>query len=113
MDAIRGYHEPSVNAQRAAEMMGANDRPSNQFSPSGSNSVNLPTNAAQMPASVNTQGSVSGNITITVDQAGRVSAPQSIQLTGTQKSALTGYGSSQMNNLSPGESHAVTPLGGG
>lgn len=112
VDGFMGWNKPSVNAQRTAEMF-ANDRPSNQFAPSGSNSVNLPTNAAQMPASVNTQGSVSGNITITVNQNGTVSAPASIQLTGTQKSALTGWGSSQMNNLSPGESHAVTPFGGG
>lgn len=112
LDAIRGYHEPSENAQNSAELF-SNNRPSNQFSPSGSNSVNLPTSASQMPASVNTSGQVSGNITITVNQNGTVSAPQSIQLTGTQKSALTGWGSSQMNNLSPGESHSIPPFGGG
>lgn len=112
VDGFMGWNKPSVNAQRANELF-ANDRPSNQFAPSGSNQVNLPTSAAQMPASVNTQGQVTGNITITVNQNGTVSAPQSIQLTGTQKSALTGWGSSQMNNLSPGESHAIPPFGGG
>ena len=112
-EAVQHLHKPSENAARTAEMFGTPDRPSNPFSPAGSTSVSLPTSAAQVPTSVNTQGQVTGKITITVDQAGRVSAPQSIQLTGTQQSAAIGYGSSQMNNLSPSESYATPPLGGG
>jgi hypothetical protein len=56
---------------------------------------------------------VTGNVTITVDQAGRVTAPPSIQLSGLQKSALAGWGASQVNNVSPGDSHSTPPLTGG
>jgi hypothetical protein len=52
---------------------------------------------------VTTQGSVNGTLQITVDQQGKVSAPQSIQLTGQQKQAYMGYGSAQLNDPSPGD----------
>lgn len=102
-DAIRGYHEPSESSRANAELMDAQPR----------NAAALPTSASTAPASVSTQGSVTGNITITVDQNGNVSAPKTITLTGTQQSAFSGWGSAQVNNISPGESHAVVPLGGG
>ena len=115
LDAIRGLHPASENAERAAAMFGGNDRPSNPFSPSGQNGKNLPTNSSQVPPKVDTSGTVSGTVTITVDQSGRVSAPPSIQLTGVQKSALAGFGSSQVNNPSPGDPdyfNSSDPFGG-
>lgn len=54
-------------------------------------------------APVQTQGTVSGEVRITVDQQGRVTAPQSIQLSGQQKSANAGYGNAQLNNAPPGD----------
>jgi hypothetical protein len=62
---------------------------------------------------INTEGRVSGDIRITVDQAGRVSAPQVITLTGTQKSVNAGYGGGTMNNPPPGDYHQNTGFPGG
>lgn len=69
--------------------------------------------AAQTP--VRTEGQVSGNVTITVDQSGKVTAPQSIQLSGQQKSANAGYGNAQLNNAPPGDpsfNHSYNSWGG-
>jgi hypothetical protein len=74
-----------------------------------------PPSASPSGQHVTTQGSVQGNVTITVDQQGKVSAPQSIQLTGQQKSAYMGYGSAQLNDPSPGDPtyyHAYNGWGG-
>jgi len=74
------------------------------FSPSGQPAQSLPQTTSQMSyPTVNSQGTVTGNVTITVDQAGRVTAPPTIQLTGQQKSAFAGYSSSQLNNPPPGD----------
>jgi len=83
------------------------------FAPTGREASAPPQSAAAMPASVTTDGKVTGNVTITVDQAGRVTAPPSIQLSGLQQSALAGWGASQVNNVSPGDSHSTPPLTGG
>ena len=40
---------------------------------------------APAPAQINTEGKVTGEVRSTVDQQGKVSAPQSIQLTGHQR----------------------------
>ena len=77
------------------------------------NPPQTPQAAASGP--VRTEGQVSGNVTITVDQNGRVTAPQTIQLTGQQKSANAGYGSAQLNNAPPGDpsyGHAQSSWGG-
>ena len=50
------------------------------------------------PAQINTEGKVTGEVRSTVDQQGKVSAPQSIQLTGRQR----GVGASRMNVPPPG-----------
>ena len=62
-----------------------------------------PEEAFKGQAAVRTEGQVTGNVTITVDQSGKVSAPQQIQLSGQQKSANAGYGSAQLNNAPPGD----------
>jgi len=101
--AIKGEQPPSANARRSAEM----------FSDGGRNAApSLPTDPGQVSPSgrVTTEGTVRGNVTITIDQSGRVTAPPSIQLTGLQKSALAGWGSSQVNNVAPGDSHSTPPL---
>jgi len=69
--------------------------------------------SGQTPATINTQGQVTGDIRITVDQAGRVSAPQTITLTGTQRSVNAGYGGGTMNNPGPGDYHQSTGFPGG
>lgn len=65
---------------------------------------------------IRTEGQVNGQVTITVDQQGRVTAPQSIQLTGQQKGVNSGMGSLTMNNPSPGDPsfrHANGPFAQG
>ncbi|ACH62129.1 tape measure protein [Mycobacterium phage Myrna] len=65
---------------------------------------------------IRTEGNVSGEVRITVDQQGRVTAPQSIQLTGQQKGVNAGVGSLTMNNPSPGDPsfrHANGPFAQG
>lgn len=53
---------------------------------------------------VKTEGNVTGQLTVTIDQSGKATAPSTIQLSGQQKSANAGYGSAQMNNAGPGDS---------
>jgi hypothetical protein len=103
-------------AGRAAEEF--NESRADGFSPQGKGPRPLPQSAAAMPqGTLTTQGQVSGEVRITVDQAGRVTAPPTIQLTGQQKSANAGYGSAQLNNAPPGDptyNHAYNtfPAGG-
>jgi hypothetical protein len=99
-----GNYAPSGNAAGVADDFAAAGRGSNNFAPAGQTPQALPQNAAQASSqTINTQGVVSGEVRITVDQAGRVSAPSVIQLTGQQKSANAGYGSSQLNSAPPGD----------
>lgn len=79
--------------------------PAEQGSPSGPGSGER--------SGPNSEGTVSGEVRIVIDQDGNVRAPQSIQLTGTQRSVNAGYGSSTMNNPPPGDLHASTGYGGG
>lgn len=63
-----------------------------------------------------TEGRVTGNVTITVDQQGRVSAPPSVTISGSQKATNAGFGGGTMNNPSPGDpafQHAMPSLSGG
>ncbi len=99
-------YTPSGNASGRAESFEEAGRGSNSFAPSGNPPASLPQNASQVPMSMTSSGTVTGNVTITVDQQGRVTAPQSIQLTGAQKAALAGGGTAQLNNIQPGDSHA-------
>jgi hypothetical protein len=76
---------------------------SSGYTPSGNPAPPMPQSTAQVQQSITTQGVVTGEVRITVDQAGRVTAPSVIQLTGTQKAANSGYSSSQLNNAPPGD----------
>lgn len=106
-NAIRGWEENSdVKDER------------DNFAKSGRSPADPPKTAqqAQQSATVQTQGTVQGEVRITVDQQGRVSAPQAIQLSGQQKSANAGYGSAQLNNAPPGDpsfGHSYNGWGGG
>lgn len=66
------------------------------------------------PVKVNTEGKVSGEVKITVDQQGRVTnAPRSIQLSGHQRGVNAGQGAATMNNPGAGENHSGNGWGGG
>jgi hypothetical protein len=72
--------------------------------------------AGSPSAPIQTQGQVNGTLRVTVDQQGRVSAPQTIQLSGQQKTVNAGYGAAMLNNSPPGDptySHAYSAYGGG
>ncbi|QZE10470.1 tape measure protein [Mycobacterium phage ScoobyDoobyDoo] len=65
---------------------------------------------------IRTEGNVTGEVRIVVDQQGRVTAPQSIQLSGQQKGVNAGLGNLTMNNPSPGDPsyrHAQGPFAQG
>jgi hypothetical protein len=104
-------YSPSENAAGVSENFDAAGRGSN-FAGTGRPPVAPPT-TPQPGSVINSSGLVSGTVTITVDQQGRVTAPPTIQLTGSQKAALAGYGSAQLNNASPGESYANRSFPGG
>jgi hypothetical protein len=112
---IMGNRAPSEAAERTAESFAQAGRGpgAENYAPSGRKAPALPQNASQVPQTVNTQGRVSGNVTITVDQAGRVTAPPTIQLTGTQRAVNAGAGSAQLNNAQPGENYANKSFPGG
>lgn len=114
LDAIRGYHPASQNATNTAESFERAGRGENNFAPSGRQAQNPPQTGNQgQRQTVTTKGQVTGNVTITVDQQGRVTAPPTIQLSGTQKAVNSGAGSSQLNNIQPGENYANNSLPGG
>lgn len=107
------FESGDPGANRAARDFKANDN----FSAQGKPPRAMPQSAAALPqGSLNAQGTVSGEVRITVDSAGRVTAPPSIQLTGQQKAAFSGYGSTQLNNPPPGDPtyyHSYNPFPGG
>lgn len=112
-------YRPSPNAAGVAGSFDDAGRGTANFAPSGNAPAPLPQAGSPIPVNVNSSGTVSGNLTVTIDQAGRASAPSVITLTGTQKAAYAGYGSSQLNNAPPGDpmhNHAFTSFpqpGGG
>ena len=102
-------------ADRSADAFAASRADGAAFSPAGVPSRVLPRSPDQVTPGGNltAQGNVTGEVRITVDQAGRVTAPPTIQLTGQQKAALAGYGSTQLNNPPPGDPtyyHAYNPF---
>lgn len=92
-DAIRGHEHDDRSASEAQN-----------FASSGRTASTPPTTPEQaFKGPVKTEGQVTGELRITVDQSGKVNAPKSIQLSGQQKSANAGYGSAQLNNAPPGD----------
>jgi hypothetical protein len=113
LDGFMGRHAPSQNADNVyGNFAGAGRVPSDQFAPSGRKSRPTPDSMAQMPQTMTTSGQVQGEVRITVDQQGRVTAPPSIQLSGTQKAVNAGAGSAQLNNAPPGEGRGVSNFPG-
>lgn len=98
-----GNYQASENASGVAGSYDGAGRGSANFAPSGNAAPPLPQAGSPIPATLTSSGTVTGNVTITVDQAGRVSAPSVIQLTGTQQAAYAGFSSAQVNNPSPGD----------
>jgi hypothetical protein len=114
LDGFMGRHEPSRNAERVEDSFQRAGRiPGDQFAPSGQKARALPQSMNQVPQEIKTQGQVSGNVTITVDQQGRATAPPTIQLTGTQKAVNAGVGSAQLNNPQASEPRASNTFPGG
>lgn len=97
------YKDDSTNTFAGPASEGPGQKNKDQFAAAGRAPAPPPTSAQQAGPTVRTQGEVSGRVTITVDQSGRVTAPATIDLTGQQKSANTGYGSAQLNNPPPGD----------
>lgn len=64
-----------------------------------------PGSGYQAPGS---EGRVTGDLRITVDQNGKVSAPQTVSITGNQRQVNSGFGSGTMNNPGPGDMHQGT-----
>jgi hypothetical protein len=115
LDAIRGYHEPSQNAENTVNSFERAGRlPNDNFAPSGQRGRQLPQSAQQtQPSSITTRGSVTGEVRITVDQQGRVTAPSAIQLSGTQKAVNAGIGSSTLNAAPFPSDYAAQSFPGG
>lgn len=97
-----GNYSPSDNASGVSEDFDDAGRSAGNFAPSGNRPAPLPS-VGSPPPSFSSNGTVTGTVTITVDQQGHVTAPASIQLTGQQQAALAGYGASQLNNAPPGD----------
>lgn len=114
IDGFLGYHKPSENARRVEENFQQAGRIPGEFAPSGQKPRALPQSMRDAaPTSITTQGQVQGEVRITVDQQGRVTAPPTISLTGTQRAVNAGVGSATLNNAPPGESYAFKALPGG
>jgi hypothetical protein len=112
------YYSPSENAAGVSDNFDAAGRGTN-FSGTGRPPV-PPPSTPQPGQVINSHGTVSGEVRIVVDQQGRVTAPQVIQLSGQQKAANAGHSSAQLNNAPPGDpsynnsyNAFATPSGGG
>lgn len=110
-------YNPSENAEGESENFDKAGRGSGNFAPSGNTASPLPTSAnGQSPQYITSQGVVTGEVRITVDRNGNVTAPPVIQLTGTNMAANAGYSSAQLNNPSPGDpnyTHSYNMFPGG
>ncbi len=111
MGEITGNRAASQNAENTANSYAEAGRGPNSFAPAGRSGQPLPQTAGQTTPIV-TQGQVSGNVTITVNQQGKVTAPPVIQLTGTQRAVNAGASGAQLNNPQPGESPAANTFPG-
>lgn len=102
-------------AQSAADNFSASRQ--DGFTPDGQPPRALPQSREQAGSgSLTAQGTVNGELRITVDQQGRVTAPPTIQLTGQQKAVMAGSGSGQLNSVGPGDPnymHAHNTFPGG
>lgn len=95
-------YRPSENAEGTSENFDEAGRGTANFAGTGRPPV-PPPSSMQSAGMVSAKGTVTGEVRITVDQQGRVTAPQVVQLTGQQKAAYAGYGSAQLNNAPPGD----------
>lgn len=102
-------------AQSAADNFSASRQ--DGFTPDGQPPRALPQSREQVGSgSLTAQGTVNGELRVTVDQQGRVTAPPTIQLTGQQKAVMAGSGSGQLNSVGPGDPnymHAHNTFPGG
>jgi hypothetical protein len=73
------------------------------YGPQGRAAPGLPNQASPGAIHTSTQGQVTGQLNITVDQQGRVTAPQTVRLSGNQIAVNSGYGSATLNNPAPGD----------
>ena len=110
-DEATGNRAASQNAENTANSYAEAGRGPGNFAPAGRSGKPLPQTAGQSTPIV-TQGQVSGNVTITVNQQGKVTAPPVIQLTGTQRAVNAGSGGAQLNNPQPGENPAANTFPG-
>lgn len=84
-------------------MQGPVDPNNNAFVSGGRPRPQIPSTPTAGPLSVTTNGQVQGTLVVTVDQqTGKVSAPPTIRLTGTQQSVNAGGGGT-LNNRGPGQ----------
>lgn len=114
LDGFLGYHKPSQNADRVNQSFVDAGRVPGQFAPAGKRPQPLPQSLKEAtPTSITTQGQVTGEVRLVVDQQGRVSAPPVISLTGTQRAVNAGVGSSTLNNAPPGEGYSFKSFSGG
>ena len=106
---------PSENAERVEDNFSSAQQQKDPYAPAGQRPRQLPQSVEQVQQqrTFSSSGIVSGEVRIVGDPQGRVSAPQVIQLSGTQKAVNAGAGSAQLNNAPPGETHAYNPFGGG
>ena len=100
---------PEAAAQGDEEYEQGNAPPARQgsspFAPQGRAPANPPASAGQVShgGQISTQGQVTGEVRITVDQEGRVSAPETVRLSGNQVAVNHGYGDATLNNPAPGD----------
>ena len=113
VDAFMGRQEPSQNADNVYGNFAGAGRIPGEFGPSGQKPRALPQSMREAaPTTLTTAGNVTGNVTITVNQDGRVSAPPTISLTGTQKAVNAGIGGGTLNASPSAADYAANSFGG-
>lgn len=113
-DGFMGRHKPSENAQRTVDSFRrSGDLPDDQFGPAGQKGRTLPQSMQEVPRTTSSTGTVTGNVTITVDQQGRVNAPPTISLSGLTKSVNSGQGAGTLNSAPSASDYAANNFPGG